>query len=311
MCKSADERGGPYRCSADMHSRYESATKQLRNSREKAAEASAADASAQERARAYAEMLAEPNLSGAARDVLTKHAASYAAEAAESSAAYSHAMQKLSSASDRWRSARADYDSTPQGLVDLQRELHAAQSAQDEATVESCNGRIGAATDRMSQESAQRAERWGSTPSRPFVPQLDGEAASGATRDALTQGGRGHMPVIGATQQTGETTGTHRTYTFHPDGKREVRVQVVDQPGAGQATASAVVARMVRSSERVSAAPNFVQYCHQNGVDRSDSAQVKSARSSWDEGRKFAKQGERIFGTATWNSLVEEYHSAR
>lgn len=308
MCKSPNEPGGPYRCSADMRSRYQAASRTFETARYRAHEASLKDNEAQQEVRALSETLADPTLSDTQRNALTKRAAKAADKANMASKEAQTALSQFSGAATKWRSALADFDSTPQGLTDLHRDLYFAQETNEYATVTSLNERSVAAVTQMNKDSAERAARWGGEPSTYFLPPVGEDDAPAPLRDQVIGSaptGKYLKVVATASAQARPGAGERTiTYTFTPESGDPVkaRVSVPDQEPAP--SMGGMLTRMTQGAAEVTSQPNFVQFCHHNGYDRKDPAQVETARSRWDEGKHHDQQGRRIFGETTWDSVI-------
>lgn len=321
MCKSKDEPGGPYRCSGDMEARYERAAQRLDTAFEAHNQAGLATQEAEAKVAVYehddtAERLGKDE--AASRREAAQRELSTARKAQEK------ARARHQEAARRCQVARADYDSTPRGVADLQAMVDSrgsdADSPEDEYEIEHAPQRLDAALERMNADAAERSSRWGS-PRETHVraPYLaPGERPTATVGSGVFPFGSGQQvraSMVRVPSSSGDGEGAYKV-TFHNEFQRgdtddpgktvteHVAVPVTYRPADGQPVSQhAVLSHMAERANAVRGCDTFSDYCDKRGVDRSDAVARAKAREAFDEGRQCEARGERIF-RAGWERVT-------
>ena len=166
MCKSANERGGPYRCPGDMQKNLATAMDQYsdavaaKSDTYQAWQQSIKDLEDEAEANSARQRSPDTELLSSEQHGLA------AARAAVETARDRHGGSNVAIRAARARmwQARADYDATPRGMAELEAQADHYRRTGDTKTAESLEQRVGLATHRVNDEEITRhrvAERQG------------------------------------------------------------------------------------------------------------------------------------------------------
>lgn len=296
MCKSANQPGGPYRCSGDMGKRYDAAI-------DKYFDASTDEGLASLAAhRAHTEATVQEM-----RDDADDKAVTVAKKtAADADKALAAARTKRQQARDAVSAARADYDSTPVGIGELQATI--AEEPDDPALQE----RLQNALTRMNDEAEQRDEKWGtSSPVHTAFPVGDDPVY----RDALINSEAGPK-VVGSLTYSGtrrDETGfgeplARYEATFSntaEDGTTtRIKVPVTAHPMDDNVTQSYAVRSMARSAATAGRCSTLREYCDANDYDYDAPNEREVASADFKQAQAMQSRGERIFGAERWSWIM-------
>ncbi|BDZ52539.1 hypothetical protein GCM10025867_47800 (plasmid) [Frondihabitans sucicola] len=180
MCKSADEPGGPYRCSSDMDANYRRSVRKLAKAAELSAWVRAQRDMSRARADAFADAIGpQPDQAQAGK------LAAFERTAVESQKLAGRFFAQEQAAVDDMQHARDERDATPRGLGDLALERAEARSQGDPAFEAAIQRRIHAAEQRMDSEARERMARNPTSRARPFVQRALAQTTS--TRLAVSE----------------------------------------------------------------------------------------------------------------------------
>lgn len=298
MCKGPDEKGGPYRCSADMgkewstaQARYAEAAQRVSETSERKVAADAALARVEAGIEGASEL--DEGLERKHRlEVLEAARVRFVQESNEADQRHRQAQDGLRSASTAASKAQADYDATPRGVADLQSALDATERP-DPGLVR----RRDEALERMSSESTQRDARWGSESGAPVAIQRNtdhqgerwkNEYAALAVRDDLSASCVEHGYVLDAGSGR---EGTDYTVTFYRPGEggrsKSMRVRYLAPAGSPSPAQADVLAVMSIKSSDYEGHRNFPAYCREQSVPRDER---DAARADWQDGKRYSQQ---------------------
>lgn len=304
MCKGPEEKGGPYRCSADASKEWSAAQQHYAEAAERVWETSerkvAADGSL---ARVSASIEAARLVEGDSErrhqlEVLEAARSKFEQECSSADAEHDQARKDLRAASRNAAEAQSDYDATPRGVADLQSALDATDQP-DPGLV----NRLSDALGRMTSDSALRDARWGSDSGVPVaIPRSTkdpgdarkSEYATLAAQDGLSASCVAHGYT---TDRDSGREGNLYTVTFYrPDDgtkARYMRVRYLSPMEADPPTQADVLAAMSSKAADYEGHRNFPAYCRERSVPHNER---EAARADWQEGKRYSRQLEGFLG---------------
>lgn len=320
MCKSANQRGGPYRCSGDARAALDRATLEytaLLDSRVAVQQEQARAQGGLDQTQAMLdEIAADKEINDeedrkARLDALEPALNKWVARKEAADAEHSRLGEEAGKASQKVQEARKDYEATPQGVAEVQSMIDNQKDPQHRNDLQGQVGlvrRRDAALDRMNAEAAERRRRWDiMAGERVPISRWDDRLNSADTnvygglakQDGLIATSVNHGYVMNG--ETGREFNDHEV-TFYRTGEegrveKSMRVSYRSHLGVAEPSQAEVLQHMAAQSVgyETSRTPSpdgtgkhdFRRYCAKQGVSEDDRA---AARDDYDEGRRYSGQ---------------------
>lgn len=321
MCKSANQPGGPYRCSGDARAAMNRAEQARLAARGVQGETVQRQALAEARLESARGLLNQSDEGDPNRELLEGLVDRYVTERDEAAAQADAAHQALADARARHGAAARDYDATPAGIAELQGRIDDLDSDAAPTPVV-LSLRSGLVKDRddalaqMNDEARQRREKWGSiTGERVPISRLSdmpnsedrNTYARFAAQDGVRASAINHGYMLDG--DTGQEYDDYEVTFYRTDGEgqeRTMRVAFRNPTTSEPPTQADVLTRMSRRGMdyETSRTPtpdgtgraDFRRYCTTNKVpdDERD-----AARQEYDEGKRYARQLRTFFEPET------------
>lgn len=328
MCKSEHERGGPYRCSADMKRNFDRAQNRFQDTlvahTEAVQERNKADhdlAVLHDISRTQAEADAKagdnppPPADAAFRE---QRRAKTDADLVAARRRVAHAQETVTktgkqqqTAGRKFAAARRDYQATPAGIAELQSDIDAERAAlpgggRDERIADLVNERD-TALEKMNTEGRERTRRWNTAPSR-YVPMERTVPAHQA--DYYPQSASRQTYAEFAHDDNLSASAKNYGYRQDDHGREfeDYEVTFTRPTGDGQTktmkvsyahnivdpdpTVGDVLSTMGDQAARYEATKEkgFRHYCASQGADLTDADEVDSWRDEYASGKRYSHQ---------------------
>lgn len=336
MCKSANQPGGPYRCSGDMKAALEKAQDAYGEALDGTADPYVKKVQAEHQLSRTQAMIESVDTDRGdlddqgkteLRETLVPALEQRRQAVKEASNEHAAAQSRSRDAGQRLRQAQADYDATPRGVAEVQAGIDEQFDPQrpevpkDAAVHGELVARRDAAIDRMNSESAERRKQWGTiTGERVPIARMDDTPNAAqrnaygamAQEDGLTASSVNHGytmdPETG--QEYNDTVVTF--YRQSDTGVAEMRVSYRSPTTSEPPSQAKVLAEASKMSMQYETSQkpssdgtgkhDFRRYCAQQGVpeDERDLARVE-----YDAGGRYSRQMRAFLGDGAGKYMAQ------